>query len=176
MSGVDLLSSLGGALAAGTSFPLDPTLSDRFFRTDRKLVYIYDGTNWVSEQLFTAALVPSGGTFGPFTAASTFFVAAGHPEQLYIEQIFAEVFSNADPAANYMTIQLQQRIANSVVSFADPFDLSAANGAVSGQYRRLSQDIGELTDANRELLFAGLGESGTANQNIIAGIAYRLVG
>jgi hypothetical protein len=37
----------------GTSFPASPATNDRFFRTDYGLEFYYDGTRWVSTQLFT---------------------------------------------------------------------------------------------------------------------------
>lgn len=41
------------SLNAGTSFPGSPATNDMFFRTDRGIGYYYDGTRWLSLQLFT---------------------------------------------------------------------------------------------------------------------------
>jgi hypothetical protein len=38
--------------ASGTSFPGSPSTNDQYFRTDRNLGYYYDGTRWLSIQLF----------------------------------------------------------------------------------------------------------------------------
>ena len=59
---------------AGTVFPAGPSTEDRFYRTDRNLEYYYDGTRWLTTQLFEAFIVPvqSGNpnvitTFSPVT-------------------------------------------------------------------------------------------------------------
>src|ERR1700754_4638544 len=46
----------------GTSFPVSPATGDVFYRTDRHIEYYYDGTRWLSTQLFT---------IGPFQPDST---------------------------------------------------------------------------------------------------------
>lgn len=38
----------GGGIAAGTSFPGSPTTDEMFFRTDRGLLYYYDGSQWLT--------------------------------------------------------------------------------------------------------------------------------
>jgi hypothetical protein len=39
-------------LARGTSFPGSPATNDRFYRNDRQIEYYYDGTSWLSTQIF----------------------------------------------------------------------------------------------------------------------------
>lgn len=41
-------------VAQGTSFPGSPTSGDRFWRSDRQEGYYYDGTRWLTTQLYTA--------------------------------------------------------------------------------------------------------------------------
>jgi hypothetical protein len=43
----------GGGIPSGTSFPGSPTNNDLFYRTDRDLIYFYDGTRWLTTQMFT---------------------------------------------------------------------------------------------------------------------------
>lgn len=38
----------GGGVASGSSFPGSPSTGDVFFRTDRALLYYYDGTRWLT--------------------------------------------------------------------------------------------------------------------------------
>lgn len=56
---------------AGTAFPTSPApaTNDRFFRTDRSIEYFYNGTRWLSTQLFTDAL-PRGDA-GPLPYSAT---------------------------------------------------------------------------------------------------------
>lgn len=55
VSGALSVSSSGGILS-GTSFPVSPASGDRFYRTDRNIDYFYNGTRWLSTQLFTQAI------------------------------------------------------------------------------------------------------------------------
>lgn len=40
----------------GTAFPGSPATNDRFFRTDRGIEYFWNGTRWLSSQLFAETL------------------------------------------------------------------------------------------------------------------------
>lgn len=57
-------------MGSGTSFPGSPATNQRYFRTDRGIEYYYDGTRWLSTQLFdltlairSAAALSGNGTF-----------------------------------------------------------------------------------------------------------------
>lgn len=52
-AGAELGMSNGSvAWTAGTSFPGSPAAGDRYYRTDRGIEYYYDGTRWLSTQVF----------------------------------------------------------------------------------------------------------------------------
>lgn len=67
----------GGNITSGTSFPGSPASGDLCFRTDRGILYFYDGTRWLSVQLYQThisvqtALAPysAGGSSGQFGVA-----------------------------------------------------------------------------------------------------------
>ena len=42
----------GGGVESGTSFPGSPATNDLFYRSDRGILYYYDGTRWLSVQIF----------------------------------------------------------------------------------------------------------------------------
>lgn len=46
----------GGGLASGTTFPGSPSTDDLFYRTDRDLLYYYDGTRWLTVNLYSQPL------------------------------------------------------------------------------------------------------------------------
>ncbi len=53
------LTATGGAgISAGTSFPGSPSTNDMYFRTDRKLLYFYDGTRWRTVSEYTLPFFP----------------------------------------------------------------------------------------------------------------------
>lgn len=54
----------GFPIGAGTAFPSSPTTGERFFRTDRRLEYVWDGSRW----LCTCPHTLSGGRIGNFGA------------------------------------------------------------------------------------------------------------
>lgn len=60
---------LDGAVSGGTSFPGTPATNRRFFRSDRNIEYFYNGTRWLSTQVFNEA-VPRGDG-GPLPYAAT---------------------------------------------------------------------------------------------------------
>jgi hypothetical protein len=43
-------------LGEGTSFPGSPTTNQRYFRTDRGIEYYWDGTRWLSAQIFDTSI------------------------------------------------------------------------------------------------------------------------
>jgi predicted GH43/DUF377 family glycosyl hydrolase len=52
----------GGGYDEGTSFPVGPSTDDKFYRTDRNLLYYYDGTRWLSTEVFRETFFPSDNT------------------------------------------------------------------------------------------------------------------
>lgn len=53
---------VGRVLVGGDAFPLDPTsLYEQFYRTDLNMWFYFDGTRWLSTQLFTQDLTGIGG-------------------------------------------------------------------------------------------------------------------
>lgn len=51
----------GGGLAAGAAFPGSPSTNDLYFRTNLGMLFQYDGTRWLSSQLFTIQMIPGAG-------------------------------------------------------------------------------------------------------------------
>lgn len=94
---------------AGTSFPGSPASGDRFYRSDRKIQYVYDGTRWLSEQLF---VLPFGSpsTLNDGKSASTFQMAFVAPPfsgvySFYLETLRASTkLTNGTTASNYFTL------------------------------------------------------------------------
>ncbi len=61
----------GGGIASGTSFPGSPTTDEMFFRTDRGLLYYYDGTRWLTVSVYAAAAFTAYITAGGTIAAAS---------------------------------------------------------------------------------------------------------
>lgn len=54
----------------GTSFPGSPATGSRYFRTDRGIEYYYDGTRWLSVELFTDAIPEVSNIAFPYAATA----------------------------------------------------------------------------------------------------------
>lgn len=52
----------------GTAFPGTPATNTRFYRTDRGIEYYYNGTRWLSTQVFNEVLPQFGSPVAPYTA------------------------------------------------------------------------------------------------------------
>lgn len=68
----------GTGYSEGSSFPGSPSSGDKFYRTDRNLLYYYDGTRWLTVQLFTAH-----GNFSAGLSATTEIAHIGLFEPTY---------------------------------------------------------------------------------------------
>jgi hypothetical protein len=102
------VSSVNGAVAwnSGTAFPTAAT-GDRFWRTDLGMECYYDGTRWLSTQVFTAEwrMWPSGAFSG---TAAYYAPLAGHATGLAVWLLDAQVFYYASATTNgshYHTLQ-----------------------------------------------------------------------
>lgn len=99
-------------LGSGTSFPVSPATSDRFFRTDRNIEYFYDGTRWLSMQLFLLYPAPETGSINPITGGGNNGQRVANPfwnqYDIYVEKIqVTTILTNATTGTNYFTIQAQ---------------------------------------------------------------------
>ncbi len=96
------------AKASSTSFPGSPATGDIFWRSDRKIEYVYDGTRWLSTQLFTQDVSNTDQVL-PISASSNFrapFTWAGLYD-IYVERVMISSYlSSATTGTNYFTAQL----------------------------------------------------------------------
>lgn len=79
----------GGVRATGTLFPSSPTLGDFFFRTDRGIEYFWDGSRWLSAQIFTVNVpLDNGGSYTSSAMNQARSVVARHGHaSIYIERV-----------------------------------------------------------------------------------------
>lgn len=98
-------------IAGGTSFPGSPSSGDRFWRSDLKMEAVYDGTRWLSTQLFFVSLSGGGDSLGPYTATTGGIRRAHTPYSntydFYLETFqFSSITNSANNATNYMSVEL----------------------------------------------------------------------
>lgn len=83
------LGGLAWGTVAGTSFPGSPTTGDRFFRTDLRMEFFYDGTRWLSATLYVRPLEYV--TVGATTLALWFGLPYAEERDLWIERATCEI-------------------------------------------------------------------------------------
>lgn len=165
--------STGSGTSSGTSFPGSPSTNDRFYRTDRQIEYYYDGTRWLSTQLFTLALQNS--TSQTTTFATDIINPWASVYSIYITDFaFMSRQSAGVSSANYFTCVLQNA--------SDPATPTAISGTLSAinntldkyiQKRETSNVVVADTVTNFRFLFT---ETGSATAILGAAFNYKLVG
>jgi hypothetical protein len=103
----DLAYATGAGPDSGTNFPSSPSSGDRFYRSDREIGYYYDGSRWLSEQVYTtpisvtSALIPT--TTSPTTGYGTpsWFLA----RDFWVEKaIISSLVATTNNGSNYWTL------------------------------------------------------------------------
>lgn len=115
-----------GGISSGTSFPGSPSANDLFYRTDLHLIFYYDGTRWLSIDLFTSAF-SVGDALLPFTWTQTSitlgriptpYVASGDDLWL-VSAVFASFSLATVNGSNFTTLTLNKRnAANTATALA----------------------------------------------------------
>lgn len=100
------LSVINGAVAwdSGTSFPVSKLTGDRYWRTDLRGEYFWDGTRWLSTELYQFTIGMSAGGVGggiPMTSSGTFhrapFPRAGQAS-IWVETLITTFFVSGGTA------------------------------------------------------------------------------
>lgn len=97
--------------STGTSMPGSPSTNDRVFRTDLGLEFFYDGTRWLSSQLFTihGIMLASNGTAGLTNAANISQYATDQTLSLYMQKLTYNVYvSTTNSGSAYWTLNLKE--------------------------------------------------------------------
>lgn len=106
----------------GTAFPGTPYTGLRFYRTDLKLEFTYDGTRWLSTQLFRVDLVRQTGVpITAYSASASDTHYNSHPLiggfDFYIESLHAFVLVNpTQSGTQYWQLNLDTGAANDVAT------------------------------------------------------------
>lgn len=170
-SGQLSVSSTGGTLS-GTSFPVSPTAGDIFRRTDLNFEYIYDGTRWLTTQLFTVTTSSMVASVGISADSNPQFNLPLLPlYDAWLESWDTSTFRNA---AGEWDIELYTVDSVSIAALLDTQDGSAdVTGTIYNRNRALGILVTSATKALR-VLFNEI--SGTSAGVFTASIHYRLVG
>ncbi len=160
----------GLASAGGSSFPATPATNDRYFRTDRGIDYYYDGTRWLSTQLYTYNFTHANGISVDNQAYGR--VPFYGVYSLYLERFEAAKYTSGIAEWD---IVLQWSNAANTQTIITTLDGSTTTAATT--WVNLGAAIGAVLHADAVQLQVTYDEiSGTSTLNGQCGLAYRLVG
>jgi hypothetical protein len=173
---ITINSSAGGSpFASGTSFPGSPANNDIYYRTDRDLLYFYDGTRWLTVQQFDLGIgwTEQSAALNATTTLHRWPVRQDY--SLWLERWSAVTFqSNATPGTNNMTVVLARvdsaNAATTITSFQ-------TNGDAQNTWVNHDQAIGAALAAGALHLRTVATEAGSVSGfNCAQSIVYRLIG
>lgn len=171
-----LASASGGGYDEGTSFPVSPTTNDKYYRTDRNLLYYYDGTRWLTTTLYTLHM-PQVENVSTSPSDSGFRVAWSSTYQMYlVDWKVATLNTGTNNGSNYWTVKAVTK--NSANSASDVSGATINTSAHSGSTWNHTTASVNATLATTQLhLYATSTKTG-APGNIYhsAMMTYRLVG
>lgn len=166
-------------VGAGSSFPSNPNTNDRFYRTDRGIEYYYDGTRWVSIQLFRdtfmgpESLVPATTTNTSFGRIATW----GSQYDLWLVDFYTMLrVITTNNGTNYWTAALRKATAAASFTTIVTPDTSAQS---INDWVHTRTSIGALlnngtTHTFMDVNYAKVNAPG--NLYAAAAVTYRLVG
>lgn len=161
---------------AGTSFPGTPATNDRYFRTDRGLEYFYDGTRWLTTELFEIfAAIPTSGLSASATISPAFYPYQGGTYDMWlVDARWVYQISTTHSGTQYWQADIhnfKNGTDTTVVS------LVSDKATVGSYVNAAATTIGSLTGTDRQMLYIVVTKVSTPG-TIVGGVAvrYRLVG
>jgi len=167
----------GGGVPSGTSFPGTPATGDLFYRTDRHIEYFFDGTQWLSRQLFT---LPFGlqEALIPHTTSSTHWAVNpfNGDWDIYIEKLkVSYLLTTATTSANYFSSRLNHANPAGAAGTNLGAGVNAQNNT-QNHWTVEAEAINAVVASSAVTLGVTHTESGTCSAYIQSAITFRLVG
>ena len=164
-----------GGTQSGTSFPGSPSTGQKFYRSDRNIEYVYDGTRWLSTQLICIPIV-SQALLQPMTSTEEMRTAnpAYNLYSFYLEDFILSTISAGSTGTHYFNFTLYSSGGASFTVLSNTLTTQSHTvGHSVGQRQSLNLVI-PSTQALFNLTHAEVGSS--ANASITATLFGRLIG
>ncbi len=163
-------------VTGGTSFPGSPASGDRFKRTDINVDCFYDGTRWLSEQLFSQGLHSVNGTI----LSSPWDYTMPHPFRhkalsIYIEDFqHLTILTNGTTASNYFAYRLSTFEATGSTVTGLGAGLTSQS-QTQNVWTSTSEAINAVVAPTVEMIYVSVTETGAATAFMSFAFNYRLV-
>jgi hypothetical protein len=159
--------------AVATSFPGSPSTNDQCFRTDRDLLYFYNGTRWLTVQLYKESL-GSQDQLNPFATNATMARMSTwfNDYDLWIETFYCFTYVvTTNSGVSYWTVDLKRGLAANVIA---TFNTSADAANLHKGHKAAAGALLTTTEVEMEVVIT---KTGTPGSIYVAGaVTYRLVG
>lgn len=165
--------------AEGTSFPASPTNDQKFFRTDRDLLYFYDGTRWLTVNLYELPISNTRALL-PFSATSSASIEVMVPHSgvynLWLEDFqtsfYVDSGGSALSASHKWVVTLLKAPAGTTIATANIDSGASTTYRTSGQVA-----IDALVGTTEMVLAVYSTKTGTpGNLYVWPTVTYRMVG
>lgn len=166
-----------GGVASGTSFPGSPTAGDLLYRTDRNLLYFYDGTRWLTTTLYSHPLGVGNTVTGAVVATTNVGRMAPDPDyDLWVEDFICDTHVlTTNDGSNFWTLVLNKvNAANSATAIATR--ATSADAASTWVNAAVAVDavVDRATYKHLTAIATKTASGGTLT--FAVGIKYRLIG
>jgi hypothetical protein len=165
----------GSGISSGTSFPGSPSNNDIFYRTDRDLLYFYDGTRWLTVNEYdmgpgwvdTAAALSGTNTLARWPVRQDY--------GMYLTRWSAVTFqTNGTPGTNFMTVVLARLDAANAANTEGSF---TTNADTASNWVNHDQALNVVLNSSARSIRSVATESGAVTGFICAEtLHYRLIG
>lgn len=169
----------GSGIPKGTAFPGSPSADDLFYRTDRNIIYFYDGTRWLCicphDMSFTTRTAVGSGYSATATVANA--PTMGSAGNMYVEDLIVMAFANggAFDASNRWAMVISTRDAANTNTDIGTVNM---NSQTSATWKEWAAAVDAVVDGSTQLGFNLAANKTGSPGALIFGVrvTYRLVG
>jgi hypothetical protein len=174
----DSVEGVNTGYSEGTSFPVSPSTDDKFYRTDRNILYYYDGTRWLSVQVFRETFFSSDNAnpTGSESASLGGWSTRQGDNGIYVVSLDATTLVvTTNDGSNYWPVEFKRINQENSATALGSFNTSAHTAT---NWYDTSVAIGAVLDSGVRLVTCATGtKTGTpGNIWVYPCIVYRLIG
>lgn len=170
---VHKLNRSGSIATGGTAFPASPAANDLYYRTDRDLLYFYDGTRWLTTTLYQAVLPIALNNLTASTSETGHmpFPPGGH--SLYVEAFRTSFFiGTTNSSTAYWSLALKSYNGNTPTTLAT----NATSASSANVWTAVDGTVNTVVSPATFLTIDATKTNSPGSIKFTAMVTYRLVG